>query len=159
MNKIKILYLHGLLSSNQSPKVDWLKKQHTVINPKLDYKNNGNTIFSELESIIIDNEVNFIVGSSMGGYLGYHLGNKLNVPTLLFNPSLAPNKIEKPKVCYVKNETVLHTVILGEYDEVVSYQNTLNYLMKVNANLDYRLMKIGHRTPFEVFVESFKEQV
>jgi len=153
MNKMKILYLHGLLSSNQSPKVDWLKKQHTVINPKLDYKNNGNAIFSELERIIIENEVNFIIGSSMGGYLGYHLGNKLNLPTLLFNPSLAPNKIEKPEVSYTKNEIVLHTVILGEYDEVVNYKDTLNYLKSVNANFDYVLNKIGHRTPFEVFVK------
>jgi len=108
--------------------------------------------FSELETIIMDNEVDFIIGSSMGGYLGYHLGSKLNIPTLLFNPSLTPNKIEKPKVSCMKNEIVLHTVILGEYDEVVNYQGTLNYLIEVHANFDYVLMKIGHRTPFEVFV-------
>jgi len=91
----------------------------------------------------------------MGGYLGYHLGSKYNIPTLLFNPSLAPNKIIKPDVRVFENESVLHTLVLGENDDVVASENTISFLKYRNANFVYTFESNGHRTPIGILKKHF----
>ena len=146
-----ILYLHGLLSNNQSPKVDWLRESHNVFNPKLDYKNNGEILFSELEQLIKENGIELIIGSSMGGFLGFHLANKLNIPTLLFNPALNKKSELKPKVDSIQNLDIKHTLVLGEMDDIVIPESTLEFLNKNKFNYIHTFENNGHRTPFDVF--------
>jgi len=129
---MNILYLHGLMSTNKSQKTEWLKETHSVFNPALNYKEDSKTIFNDLELLCKQHEIDLVIGSSMGGYLAYHLSQKFNIPSLLFNPALEKNSIEKPPVDLVENLTIKHTIVLGEKDEVV-----------------------GHRTPFEVFKKHF----
>lgn len=104
---MNILYLHGLLSSNQTICVDYLRERgHTVINPLLDYENDGNIIFSELSELLSKKHFHYIIGSSMGGFLALHLGNRFGIKTMLLNPALADLKdIEKPKIESIVNMT------------------------------------------------------
>ncbi|WP_417236213.1 YqiA/YcfP family alpha/beta fold hydrolase [Bizionia paragorgiae] len=152
---MNILYLHGLMSSNQSVKIDWLKEKHTVFNPLLKYKESGQSIFADLEELIENNTIDLIIGSSMGGYLGFHLGNRYQIPTLLFNPALAKESEFKPEVKIVDNTSILHTLVLGQDDEVVIPSQTLQFLKANNTNFVYTFEPMGHRTSFDVFKKYF----
>jgi hypothetical protein len=154
---MNILYLHGLMSNNQSPKIDWLKELgHTVHNPDLKYQEDSETIFFDLEQLCDLNRIDLIIGSSMGGHLGFHLGNKYGIQTLLFNPSLADNEIAKPDVTCVENNVVLHTVVLGANDDVVIPSDTMKYLKDSRSNFVHIVEENGHRTPIEIFQKHFK---
>ena len=152
---MNILYLHGLMSSNKSQKTEWLKENHTVFNPVLNYNENSETIFKDLELLFEEHKVDVIVGSSMGGWLAYHLANKFNIPSLLFNPSLEKNSIEKPKVVEVENLTIRHTIVLGENDDVVIPSETLNFLENKKVNFVHTFESNAHRTPLDVFKKHF----
>ena len=153
---MNILYLHGLMSSNQSPKVDWLRElRHNVYKPKLNYKEDGKTIFNDLEQLCEKQHIDLIIGSSMGAYLGFHLSNRFNIATLLFNPSLAPNEVSKPDAKVVKNDSVLHTIVIGRNDDVVIPKNTIKFLEHRKANFVYTFENNGHRTPLDIFQKHF----
>lgn len=153
---MNILYLHGLMSSNKSQKTEWLKEKHVVFNPILNYKEDSKTIFKDLELLCEENNIELIIGSSMGGYLGYHLSNKFNVPSLLFNPSLEKNNIVKPEIIeVVENRNILHTVVLGKNDDVVIPEQTIKLLENRRANFVHFFESNGHRTPLEIFKKHF----
>ncbi|WP_228547286.1 YqiA/YcfP family alpha/beta fold hydrolase [Nonlabens antarcticus] len=151
-----ILYLHGLMSRNISDKIDWLKEAHAVFHPLLNYENNSENIFSDLKKICEETKVDLIIGSSMGGHLGYHLSNLFKIPSLLFNPSLERNNIRKPPVEMVSNESILHTIVLGVHDDVVIPSQTINYLKSKEANFIHTFEENGHRTPFIIFKKHFE---
>ena len=154
---MNILYLHGLMSSNQSPKVDWLRELgHNVYNPKLNYKEEGYTIWNSLENLCEEHPIDLIIGSSMGGHLSFHLGNKYNIPTLLFNPSLAPNEVVKPDVKLVDNDKVFHNIVMGKNDDVVIPKDTIEFLENRKVNFTHHLEENGHRTPIDIFQRYFK---
>lgn len=152
---MNILYLHGLMSTNKSQKTEWLKETHLVFNPVLNYKEDSKTIFKDLELLCEQNKIDLIIGSSMGGYLAYHLSQKFNIPSLLFNPSLEKNSIKKPHVDPVRNSIVKHTIVLGENDEIVIPSETLKFLENRKINFAHTFETNGHRTPFEVFKKHF----
>lgn len=146
-----ILYLHGLMSSNQSNKIDWLKENHDVINPLIKYSAGSKSLFSDLKVLCEQNAVDLIIGSSMGGFLGFHLSNTLNIPSLLFNPALVTKSEFKPQVTAVNNTSVLHTIIFGRNDDVVIPGETLQFLKDNYFNFTHSYEQTGHRTPFPIF--------
>ena len=79
---MKVSYLHGLESPNYGPKVDWLNDKFDTYVPKMDY--NSETAFEEALDGCRGSDL--IVGSSMGGYFAYLIGQHLRIPTLLFKP-------------------------------------------------------------------------
>lgn len=154
-----ILYLHGLMSSNQSSKIDWLRLKHTVYSPHLSYNTESQSIFSDLKILIKTNQIDLIIGSSMGGHLGFHLANKFDKPSLLFNPSLAPNQIEKPEVEITSNPNILHTVVLGINDDIVIPSDTISFLNTSKSNYTVTKESNGHRTPIDIFKRNFNALV
>ena len=153
---MNILYLHGLMSSHTSSKIDWLRLEHTVHSPHLKYKEESQLIFSNMDQLCNTHEIDLIIGSSMGGYLGFHLANKFHIPSLLFNPSIAPNDIVKPEVEVVSNLNILHTVVLGVKDDVVIPSDTIAFLKNSNSNCFIKKESNGHRTPFDIFKKNFE---
>lgn len=151
---MRILFLHGLMSSNQSKKIDWLKKEgHNVFHPLLNYKDDGKIIFKDLNKLIKDNQIELIVGSSMGGYLAYHLSNLNNMRSLIFNPSLSISKRNalRPEITHTINDSNHHTVVMGRLDDVVIPRDTISYLEDENANFTDFYEEYGHRTPLITF--------
>ena len=153
---MRILYLHGLMSSNKSSKIDWLRLKHTVYSPYLNYNTESQSIFSGLKTLIKTNQIDLIIGSSMGGHLGFHLANMFDIPSLLFNPSLAPNQVEKPAVEITSNPDILHTVVLGINDDVVIPLDTIAFLNTSKSNYTITKESNGHRTPIDIFKKNFK---
>jgi predicted esterase YcpF (UPF0227 family) len=94
MQKYNCLYIHGLDSSPLKEKLDILKGAGmNVFALHIDYRNQKNS-YDLLENFAKKNEINFIVGSSLGGYIGFWLAEQLGIPCLLLNPALAYRSID-----------------------------------------------------------------
>jgi len=62
----RIVYLHGLESTQGGVKVSFLAEENFVYAPKMDYKDP--TTFKKVLDKITKFKPNLIIGSSMGGY-------------------------------------------------------------------------------------------
>ena len=145
------LYLHGLNSSNISLRTDWLQQFGTVINPLLSYKNIPET-YQKIEKLIHTFHPDVIVGSSMGGYLGFHLGNYYRIPTLLLNPALIMSILVRPDNRFLASDTK-HTISLGKNDPVIRPEITKRLLQDWQQRYQIFEYEIEHQTPFEVFLD------
>lgn len=151
---MNILYIHGLDSSLSQEKRFVLERYGNVQAPSIDYENNPNSIiwlFNQYK----DAEIDVIIGSSMGGFAGYHLSKLLQVPSLLFNPALAYRSVfQNVPNTPETNHSTIH-VIIGSKDETVDPKNTLNFLGDVlMLPQDYKLSirhNLQHRIPAAVF--------
>ena len=143
----KIVYLHGLESETNCSKVKYLRKLgHNVFNPPMNYKSKD--CFKHTLHLIEMFKPDLIIGSSMGGYFAYEIGKHLDVPVVLLNPALHSRNFE-PNVDILGDEDPLVYLIVGENDDVINYEKTLNYLDE-NANCFFRPNYFkgnhGHRT-------------
>lgn len=75
---MNILFLHGLESKLSDPKRAILETYGTIIAPNLEYRSNPNMI-QMLYDEYHNQDINAIIGSSMGGFAAYHLANSLGI--------------------------------------------------------------------------------
>lgn len=154
---MNILYLHGLESKLSEVKRATLEQFGTVIAPDMDYKSNSEMcdyLMKTYESESID----CIIGSSMGGFMGYYVAMKLNVPALLFNPALPIRSLNQVVPAGLQAKTNQRfSIVLGSQDETVpavanlqyfseNFIPTVQYSIKVRPDL-------AHQIPLEVFEE------
>ncbi|WP_405330206.1 YqiA/YcfP family alpha/beta fold hydrolase [Leeuwenhoekiella sp. LLG6367-2.1] len=154
-----ILYLHGLESKLNASKRAFLESYGAVIAPDLDYKNNPDAIqqtYVNYKSEAID----YVMGSSMGGFAAYHLGLAFNTPVLLFNPALVKRSVPQNIPKFEAASSGFGQVVLGGKDTVVDPSDTLTFLgQQLKLGFDYHLhlhAEMSHRTPLEVFEEEVK---
>ena len=160
-NRPSILYIHGLDSGPIAEKTSIIAEMGcTVIAPKIHYKESKNT-YQRLLQLAKEFNVDYLVGSSLGGYTAFWLSQELNIPTLIFNPALAFQKIDPGLV--IKNISITNfqqTIFLGMQDETVDPKSTKAWLEK-NEILDK--VKIiehpanGHQISLAVFKENIYE--
>lgn len=152
-----ILYLHGLESKLSDAKRSILEKFGTVIAPDMDYHNNQN-VYNQLIKSYKSETINCIIGSSMGGFMGYNVALNLGVPALLFNPALAKRSAVQlvPEISSPK-ENQHFSIVLGGKDEVVDPKLTLAYLSTNFHKTVELLLKVRpdleHPIPLEIFQE------
>ena len=152
----RIVFIHGLESSNKSSKVDWMKsKGFDVLAPSMDYTTND-SLFSQTLEKVLEVQPHLIVGSSMGGYFASHIGTHYPSTLLLLNPALIsrsfqpvilPDGLEKSKIW----------ALLGEQDDLISPIENFKILQNRGATI--RMGKHGHRTPIEAFKGIFEELI
>ena len=153
---MKILFLHGLESTNQSSKVDFMRALgHDVHAEYMDYKKVLD-LYSKTLNSIIDFNPDLIVGSSMGGYFAFHLGTHYKTNLLLLNPAL-PNRTFDPPILPDGNEKSKIWALVGENDDVVRPKENIEILKRAGAKVS--LGDHEHRTPKEVFEPFFKEVI
>ena len=153
---MKILFLHGLESTNQSSKVDFMRALgHDVHAEYMDYKKVLD-LYSKTLNSIIDFNPDLIVGSSMGGYFAYHLGTHYKTNLLLLNPAL-PNRTFDPPILPDGNEKSKIWALVGENDIEVDPIANEEILKRAGAKVS--LGDHEHRTPKEVFEPFFKEVI
>lgn len=150
---MNILYLHGLDSSLNTDKRAILEEFGTVFSPQIDYRNDERSIES-LIKLYNDKNIDFIIGSSMGGFAAYYIANKFQLPALLFNPALAYRSIHQ-EIPDIKNPiSNLKHLVLGAKDEVIDPKSTLQFLSNSieidNYNIKIR-QDLQHRIPEEIF--------
>lgn len=142
--EMKVIFLHGYGSTNKGEKYDEMRKYFTeVISPKIDWQNK--MIYEDISNIIKQEKPDLIIGSSMGGYLGYHLGNEFNIQTLLFNPAFHSRPVEP--IIKESESHNKHTIILGSNDDVIDPRKTLILL----ENQKFNIEPISHRIPLGIF--------
>ena len=117
----RVLYLHGLESSNVCSKVDFLKEVSDCYAPAIDYKDPY--IEDLLLKMVRAFNPNVIIGSSMGGYSALLLGNYFGISTVAFNPAIHSRSFD-PNFNKITDEdpTLGFTpvVVLGMEDDVIN---------------------------------------
>ena len=157
----KILYLHGLESSNVCDKVDFMRERANVLAPSLNYRKPN--IEEELMYMVESFQPDFIIGSSMGGYVGSLLANYYGIQNLLFNPAIHSRSIE-PKLDRLEarepNFNFQPVVVLGLEDDVINPLITKEILDDALFYCDIEEVEdLGHRIPFDVFVNIYNKYI
>jgi hypothetical protein len=152
-----ILYLHGLESKLSDVKRAVLEQFGAVIAPDLDYINNPE-IFSFMMKACQNESVACIIGSSMGGFMGYYVAMKLDVPALLFNPALPIRSLNQEfptDLCFKKQQRL--SIVLGSQDETVPAVANLKFFSEnLHPTVHYGIKirpDLAHQIPLEVFEE------
>jgi predicted esterase YcpF (UPF0227 family) len=90
---MKILYVHGL-GSHYNPsheKIIALNTLGTVVGIDVDYCKGYTHVFEKVQDAVDTNDIDAIVGTSMGGYMAAQVGTNTGIPFVLLNPIVAPN--------------------------------------------------------------------
>ena len=158
--KQKILFLHGLESSNKGEKVDFLKEQAEVLAPKIDYQDEA--LEEKLMYIVENFRPDFIIGSSMGGYIGMLLANRYGIKNLLYNPAIHSRSIE-PKLNRLNiidpNHFVDFNIVLGNQDDVIDPNVTESMLLDAEVVCEIERVDMAHRIKFDVFVDMYNKYI
>lgn len=153
---MNIVYIHGLDSKLSPEKKTILERFGTVIAPVVDYYSNANAIESLIEKLK-NQDVQVIIGSSMGGFAAYYISTVLHKPALLFNPALKNRSVEQiiPSVPFSK--PCFKQLVLGNLDDVVNPGDTLRFLSRTfNEFTEFQIhLRPGltHNIPLDVFEE------
>jgi hypothetical protein len=152
---MKIAYLHGLESQicEQDPKIQFLRTEFdTAYTPSIDYTDP--TTFETLLTAIRELQPGLIVGSSMGGYLGYLIGSALGIPTLLFNPAVVHRSFN-PVVHATPTKPTHHTLYLGDLDTTIP-GHLIREWFALNSQQPPLIHSYpdGHRVPQTQFIQS-----
>ncbi len=128
-----LLYLHGLDGKLSEEKRAIMSVYFNVIAPNIDYRKDN--VDEIITTIFDNNEILGVVGSSMGGYVGYHISRQRDLPCLLFNPALFERSVvlkftTHPKYAYYNN---FMTIVLGKKDKVVNSDTTMKELKNDNT--------------------------
>ena len=158
---MNILFLHGLESTLSPEKRAILEKYGNVIAPDVAYKSSPDMI-KYLYDAYETQDINAIIGSSMGGFVGYHLANSLGVCSLLYNPALPYiGTIEQiiPSNLPI-NQSKLIRIVLGGQDDIIKAKDNLAFFAQnCNPKTDYTISinsDLAHQIPVDVFKEETK---
>ncbi|MEO8233809.1 MAG: YqiA/YcfP family alpha/beta fold hydrolase [Flavobacterium sp.] len=152
---MNILYLQGLDSNLSIEKKEVLEPFGNIIAPDLDYRANPNmieTLYTEYKN----QNINFIIGSSMGGFAGFYLSKLLQTPALLFNPALPYRTPILQNIPMINNDyNHLLQIVIGNQDDVILAKDNLDFIMKLlPLKNDFRLHlinELGHGIPVATF--------
>ncbi|WP_283643101.1 YqiA/YcfP family alpha/beta fold hydrolase [Croceibacter atlanticus] len=153
---MNILYLHGLDSSLSEEKLKILKPYGNIFYPPLKYRENPNCVDYILK-LYKDLKFDAVIGSSMGGFIGFHISNKLNIPALLFNPALAYRSVQQDTEFFISSTPNFKYLVLGVNDDVIRPISTLDFISHqlettTSFNLKIR-QELEHRIPVNIFEE------
>jgi uncharacterized protein len=145
---MKVAFFHGLESSHITDKSKYLSEHYDLYAPKMNYKDPS--LFNRTLQEIKNQGIQFLIGSSMGGWFSYCLSTQTGLPTILFNPAVHSRKIEPfIKLGNIRGD---HTVILGRRDDVIDAYKTEDWFeenCQGTFNIDF--YNFGHRTPIGHF--------
>lgn len=144
-----VLYLHGLDSSPTPEKTSMIARLgFRVIAPQMHYREEKN-LYGRVGRLIDYFQPDWIVGSSIGGYMGFWLSRQFDIPAILINPALS-FKEEDPGLIqsFTLNDTAAH-IVIGMKDDVVLPEKTLGWLEGNRAHFTkvdlYPQEDMGHR--------------
>lgn len=130
VNATKILFLHGLDSSRESTKFHAIDAKNKFC-IDVDYRNlNYQTVETFYHDIIEKIKPEILVGHSLGGYWALKMSKYFQLPTVVANPSLAPNfRDDYPQI---SDEDLNHDIPQFAYielgDEILDMHSTADQL-------------------------------
>lgn len=128
---MKAIWMHGMGGRPNQEKINLLEgygfEMHAL---HIDYLQEAKT-FEILHNYCIEQKIEFLIGSSHGGFLGFWLSEELGIPCLLLNPAVSLRAKNKSKPQAVSRlESPLCIVALGGLDDKVDHQRTLLFMEK-----------------------------
>ncbi len=154
---MKAIYIHGLDSSPNLAKIDAMEKAgFETFALHLNYRDQADA-YQILKEKIISEQIEFVVGSSMGGYLAYWLGADLGLPCLLLNPAMTfdySGKLIVPKLS--EDNCPFRLVVIGAKDDVVDPTDSAAFFEKLSGK-HYQRVIIANWMPHVVDNNSFNE--
>lgn len=153
---MKLLYIHGLDSHPSEEKLALMQEQgHEVSALHIDYRKDK-TAYWRLKELALEEKIEFIIGSSLGGYFGYWLGQELGLQQLLFNPAMPFRSVHVPKPSIEPAKEMKSWVVLGVHDEIIPHTLNLDFFRN---HLNARVITcswLGHRIDIETFDEMLR---
>lgn len=151
-----ILYIHGLDSKLSPEKREILQKFGQVVSPDLNYYENPDAIDSILQEVE-EEEIDVVIGSSMGGFAAYYVSAALGKPALLFNPALKKCSVKQNIPNPSAKSARMKQFVLGAKDDVVDPVDTFefladNFTIYNGVHLHLR-PELTHNIPLDVFEE------
>ncbi len=138
---MKALYIHGLNSSPNPKKLEIIENLGLeVVSPFIDYDKEKSAVYERVKTIALKKKIDLIIGSSLGGFIGFWLAKDIEIPALLFNPALYFESMQPfiPPINSDNNPPIY--VCLGEKDTQVDPVKVRKYLENLNPN--YQKLKI-----------------
>lgn len=123
---MEILYIHGFGSQfdSNSEKVKALKNIGEVSGVDIDYSKEIGSLVNYVGSVILERQIDLLVGTSMGGYLSALLGAKYGIPFVAINPVTNPRESLKKYLgtgtTYYGTDYFLSEETVNAYDPIVS---------------------------------------
>lgn len=150
---MNILYLHGLDSFPDPGKIEVMESRgHSVTSLQLEYRKQVEA-FDIIHQAAVENKVEYVVASSVGGYYGYWIGHMLGVNQLLFNPAMPFRSVRVQSHNIEEKPNVGSYVVVGANDEIIPSNLNVNYFSsKSNARL-LTCQWLGHRVDLQTFIE------
>jgi len=157
---MKILYLHGYKGKPNKRRIKYLEEMgFEVIAPYINYDKHPNVIENYK-----DIDYNYVIGNSLGGYVGFYLSEYKKIPSILINPPLYMNLNETiglnivfPEITTSCLET--QTVILGSDDDIVEPKQVIEWLTTNKphcVNVDI-IEDMGHKYTKKQFIDFLQE--
>ena len=89
---MKLLYIHGAFSAfkRESLKVKNLEKEFEVVGFDYSMEQSFTHNSASLIGFCIDNDIDGVIGTSLGGLYAAEIGNATYIPSVLINPCLEP---------------------------------------------------------------------
>jgi len=156
---MNILFLHGLESKLSDEKRAILENYGTVIAPDLDYKSNPNVV-QNLYDEYKDQDINAIIGSSIGGFAGFYLANSLGICALIYNPALPYRNsvVQNIPLPLSKKHSPLLRIVLGGQDDMINAADNLNFLSQNFSDLKDCSIEIINELAHQIPIHIFEEQ-
>lgn len=155
---MKAFYIHGLDSYPVPGKMDILRKAgFAPASVRINYYDEEN-VYGLLKEQIIQQNAACIIGSSMGGLMGYWLAEELGLPCLLFNPAMDFSPPRNPQIPQLESFSCpLRYVVMGLFDDSVDPLKSTEFFEKNDHdNVNQRLITchwLGHQIDFDTFAE------
>jgi len=157
-NLLKALYIHGFDSFPVPEKIQILRNAGLeVIAPHLDYRNQPD-LYQLLKEIVISENIEFLIGSSLGGFTAFWLAEDLGLPCLLFNPAMSFGDLFKKHLPEIPNHLCpARFVVIGAKDETVDPSTNQAFFENLTSESCHQRVIIcqwlGHQIDFATFEE------
>jgi hypothetical protein len=157
---LKTLYIHGLDSHPVPEKLEILKNSGLdVVALHIDYRKDKG-VYEKLKSTIQSEMVEFIVGSSMGGVIGYWLAEDLGLPCLLFNPAMSYLGELKPHMPAIDHHTCpARFVVIGAHDKSVDPQGNIIFFRNIERADCFQRVIVCEWLTHQIDFNTFEEMV
>jgi len=157
---MKTLYLHGL-DSHPLPEKNKIMKdaglELTALH--INYREKLG-VYETMKDTALRMKIEFIIGSSLGGYIGNILAEDLGLPCLLFNPAMHNTDVFYSRMPIIEDrKCTARFIVLGNNDPTINPNYTLEVFGAADLNsVDQRIITchwLGH----EIDLRTFKEMV
>ncbi len=163
---MNILYVHGANSSfdKNNSRFDQFKEAgHDVVGISHNFTQKFDDIIESNRQICIDQDIDLIVGTSLGGLLASNISYVTGIPSIVVNPATNVNLIVDKfgdlmnsdviasyNANEFKHDNVIY-VLLGSEDDVINPHDTEQYLEEAKAdvklvttpNADHRFLDVN----------------